>query len=172
MEEGNEAGNEGNEAETRCVDFRNQLALAAHLFLTEEKRIKPDDIKMDATQSQAPRLVRALQLADVARIVVPERAFMLRRASKSLREAVEAARPAVEIRVKRGTLAAQMEEGLIDLQQWCLVKTFRLPPGHIGAEGAARLAAVLGQCPSLARLDFGGNLIALPPPFYLYLHPT
>jgi len=120
---------------------------------------KPDQIKVDAAQPQASGLVRVLKLEDgVARTIIPQgHTLILRRASKALREAVEAARPAVKIKAKRGTSVAKLEGGLVGLQQWCLVTSLDLLAIRTGFEGAGRLAAVLGQCPSLAHLDLDYN---------------
>jgi len=44
------------------------------------------------------------------------------------------------------------------MMKWCRITTINLSNARIGAEGAGRLAAVLGQCAaSLAHLDLCAN---------------
>ena len=61
------------------------------------------------------------------------------------------------IKVRQGQRTESVEKGILDMTTSCRITAIDLSSARIGAEGAGRLAAVLGQCPSLAHLDLGGN---------------
>ena len=105
----------------------------------------------------ASALLQALQAIpqELARMILPgARACMLREVSKALKKAVENARPAVPIKVKRVTPVVRFEEGLVNLLRWCFIAAVDLSAVSIGAEGAGRLAAVLGQVPVGSPISF------------------
>ena len=109
---------------------------------------------VDVVPSSA--LVRALEAVEkeLARRVIPgERSVMLRQVSRPMRAAMERVRPPALIKVKRGQRAQTVERGMLDMTQWGRITAIVLSNVEIGAAGAARLAAVLGQCPSLVHLD-------------------
>ena len=95
---------------------------------------------------------------ELTRMILPgRRACMLREVSKALKRAVENARPAVPIAVKRVTPIVRLVQGMINLLRWCVVEAVDLSAISIGAEGAGRLMVVLRRCPSLALLNLGYN---------------
>ena len=95
---------------------------------------------------------------ELARMILPgRRACRLREVSKALKRAVENARPAVPITVKRVTPIVRLVQGMINLLRWCVVEAVDLSAISIGAEGAGRLMVVLRRCPSLALLNLGYN---------------
>ena len=109
---------------------------------------------VDVVPSSA--LVRALEAVEkeLARRIIPgERSVMLRQVSRPMRAAMERVRPPALIKVKRGQRAQTVERGMLDMTQWGRITAIVLSNVEIGAAGAARLAAVLVQCPSLVRLD-------------------
>ena len=101
-------------------------------------------------------LVRALEAMEeeLARRVMPgERSVMLRQVSKTMRTAMERVRPPAMIKVRRGQRTKSVEQGILDMTTWCRITAIDLSSAEVEAEGAGMLAAVLGQCPSLAHLD-------------------
>ena len=95
---------------------------------------------------------------EVARRIVPaERAVMLLSVSRAMREAIKRVRPVARVKVKMLQTMERVEGGLPAMSQWLLVTTLDLSFLRIEYEGAERLAAVLGQCPSLAHLNLGEN---------------
>ena len=69
--------------------------------------------------------------------------------------------PPAMIKVKKGQtfLTESVTTAILDMMKWCRITTINLSNATIGAEGAERLAAVLGQCASLAHLDLCENRI-------------
>ena len=69
--------------------------------------------------------------------------------------------PPAIIKVKKGKTFLVQSRGvqgaMLDMMKWCRISTINLSNATIGAEGAGRLAVVLGQCASLAHLDLQGN---------------
>ena len=116
----------------------------------------------DTGGSAPSELARALEVVEVevARRIVPaERAVMLRRVSRSMRAAMEVIKPAGVIRVKRGQGEEEVTASLVRMMQWCRITALNLSGTgwRLGREGMERLAAVLGQCASLAHLNLRGN---------------
>ena len=95
------------------------------------------------------------------RIIPAERSVMLLQVSKTMRTAMQRVSPPAMIKVKKGqTLLTESIQGaMLDMMKWCRITTINLSNATIRAEGAGRLAAVLGQCASLAHLDLSGNKI-------------
>ena len=91
-----------------------------------------------------------------------ERAVMLGATSKRVRALLARMQrrvPAV-VHVVKGASMDAVAGGLVKLQGWCQVVKLDLTRGfatRIGAEGAERLAGVLGQCSSLAVLNLAEN---------------
>ena len=135
-------------------------------------------------------LVRGLEELEeqlVWRVIPAKRAVMMQQVSKTLRRAMERVKPPAMIKVKENQGMERVEKGLREMTRWaritaidvadCEIKAaetralaavlgqcsslahLHLRFNSIGAEGAGRLAAALGQCPSLAHLDLGGNSI-------------
>jgi hypothetical protein len=53
-----------------------------------------------------------------------------------------------------------VKNAIRDMMKWCRITAIDLSYANIKADGVGRrLAAVLGQCASLAHLDLGGNKI-------------
>ena len=93
------------------------------------------------------------------RMVPAERAVMLLSVSRAARAAMERVRPAARVKAKGEQGIETVEGGLCAFLRWCRVTMLELSRQGIRAEGVARLAAVLGQSPSLAHLDLGNNNI-------------
>ena len=107
-------------------------------------------------------LVRGLEGLDeqlVWRVVPAKRAVMMQQVSKTVRRAMERVKPPAMIKVKKNQGMEKVEEGLREMTRWARITAIDLADCKIKAEGAGRLAAVLGQCPSLAHLNLGGNFI-------------
>ena len=96
-------------------------------------------------------------------VVCPaERAVMLGATSKRVRALLAGMQRRVPaaVRVVESASMDAVAGGLGGLQGWCRVVKLDLQRGwrhRIGAEGADRLAGVLGQCSSLAELNLAGN---------------
>ena len=110
----------------------------------------------------APALVRALETMEeelAIRMIPGERSVMLLQVSKTMRTAMQRVSPPAMIKVKKGQgcLTESVKHAILDMMKWCRITTINLSNATIGAEGAGRLAAVLGQCASLAHLDLRGN---------------
>ena len=144
-------------------------------------------------------LVRGLQELEeqlVWRVIPAKRAVMMQQVSKTVRRAMERVKPPAMIKVKKNQGMERVAEGLREMTRWARITAINLADSQIkaekfgpfigalgagrlaaalgqcsslvhlnlhrnsiGDEEAGRLAAVLGQCPSLAHLDIGGNSI-------------
>ena len=82
-------------------------------------------------------------------ILPARRSCMLRGMSKALQKAVENARLAVQIKVKRGTHVARIADGLGNLLLWWLLAAVYLSEVSISAEGAGRLEQAGGGAPAV-----------------------
>ena len=91
------------------------------------------------------------------RIIPGERSVMLLQVSKTMRTAMQRVRPPAMIKVKKGQQTGGVENAILDMMKWCRITAIDLSYAKKGAEGAGRLAAVLGQCASLAHLDLCRN---------------
>jgi hypothetical protein len=146
------------ESSTSTEDRRSaRQASTARLWAAEREL-------MASAARPAPAMFALLGVKEMAgRIIPAERAVLLLSVSREVREAVESVRPAAQVKAKRGQGMETVESGLSALSRWCRITALDLSSLSIEAEGAGRLAAVLGQCTSLARL----NLWALPTSFNL-----
>jgi len=109
-------------------------------------------------------LVRVLETMEeelAIRIIPEERFVMLLQVSKTMRTAMQRVRPPAMIKVKKGQtfLTESVKNAILGMMKWCRITHINLSNATIGAEGAGRLAAVLGQCASLARLNLERNEI-------------
>ena len=109
-------------------------------------------------------LVRAMGTMEeelAIRLIPAERSVMLLQVSKTMRTAMQRVSPPAMIKVKKGKifLTKSVQSAILDMMKWCRITTINLSNAKIRAEGAGRLAAVLGQCASLAHLDLGNNEI-------------
>ena len=107
-------------------------------------------------------LVRALETMEeelAIRMIPGERSVMLLQVSKTMRTAMQRVSPPAMIKVKKGHtfLTESVKNAILDMMKWCRITAIDLSNAKIRAEGAGRLAAVLGQCASLAHLDIGSN---------------
>ena len=68
-------------------------------------------------------------------------------------------RPPAMIKVKQGQRTESVKKAILDMMKWCRITAINLSNATIRAEWAGGLAAVLGQCASLAHLDLGDNVI-------------
>ena len=95
------------------------------------------------------------------RVIPEERSVMLLQVSKTMRTAMQRVRPPAMIKVKKGQtlLTESVKKAILDMMKWCRITAINLSNARIGDEGAGRLAAVLGQCASLAHLDLCNNRI-------------
>ena len=103
-------------------------------------------------------LVRALETMEeelAIRIIPEERSVMLLQVSKTMRTAMQRVSPPAMIKVKKGQtlLTESVQSAMLDMMKWCRITAINPSNATIRAEGAGRLAAVLGQCASLAHLD-------------------
>ena len=95
---------------------------------------------------------------ELARRVMPaERAVMMRQVSKTVRTAMGRVKPPAMIKVKKNQGMERVAEGLREMTRWARITAIDLADCEIKAEGAGRLAAVLGQCSSLAHLYLDSN---------------
>ena len=69
--------------------------------------------------------------------------------------------PPAMIKVKKGHtfLTESVQSAILDMMKWCRITALNLSNATIGAEGAGRLAAGLGQCASLTHLNLRYNQI-------------
>ena len=107
-------------------------------------------------------LVRGLEELEeqlVWRVIPAERAVMMQQVSKTVRRAMERVKPPAMIKVKKTQKMARVEWGLREMTRWARITAIDLADCEIEAEGAGRLAAALGQCPSLAHLIINSNSI-------------
>ena len=94
------------------------------------------------------------------RVIPEERSVMLLQVSKTMRTAMQRVSPPAMIKVKKGHFFTEsVKNAILDMMKWCRITAINLSNATIGAEGAGGLAAVLGQCASLAHLDLGWNEI-------------
>ena len=96
------------------------------------------------------------------RIITGKRSVMLLQVSKTMRTAMQRVSPPAMIKVKKGQtlLTESVKTAILDMMKWCRITAIDLSYANIKADGVGRrLAAVLGQCASLAHLDLGGNKI-------------
>ena len=104
------------------------------------------------TASTAPSaLMRALETMEeelAIRLIPEERSVMLLQVSKTMRTAMQRVSPPAMIKVKEGEtfLTESVKNAMLDMMKWCRITTINLSNATIRAEGAGRLAAVLGQC--------------------------
>ena len=113
-------------------------------------------------QNEGTMLVRALETMEeelAIRIIPEKRSVMLLQVSKTMRTAMQRVSPPAMIKVKKGQtlLTESVKTAILDMMKWCRITAINLSNSTIGAEGAGRLAAVLGQCASLAHLDLCYN---------------
>ena len=82
------------------------------------------------------------------RVIPEERSVMLLQVSKTMRTAMQRVSPPAMIKVKKGqtSLTESVKDAILDMMKWCRITTINISNATIGAEGAGRLAAVLGQC--------------------------
>ena len=109
-------------------------------------------------------LVRVLETMEeelAIRVIPEERSVMLLQVSKTMRTAMQRVSPPAMIKAKEGEtyLTESVQRAMLDMIKWCRITAIDLSNATIGAEGAGRLAAVLGQCASLAHLDLQENRI-------------
>ena len=97
-------------------------------------------------------LVRALETMEeelAIRVIPEERSVMLLQVSKTMRTAMQRVSPPAMIiaKLNRGQaiLTESVKNAMLDMMKWCRITTITLSNARIGAEGAGRLAAVLGQ---------------------------
>ena len=97
-------------------------------------------------------LVRVLETMEeelAIRVIPAERSVMLLQVSKTMRTAMQRVRPPAMIKVKKGQgtfLTESVKNAMLNMMEWCRITTINLSNATIRAEGAGRLAAVLGQC--------------------------
>ena len=91
------------------------------------------------------------------RLIPAGMTLMLLQVSKTMRTAMQRVSPPAMIKVRRGQRPESVKNAMLDMMKWCRITAIDLSNATIRAEGAERLAAVLGQCTSLAHLNFQGN---------------
>ena len=109
-------------------------------------------------------LLRALATMEeelAIRVIPEKRSVMLLQVSKTMRTAMLRVRPPAMIKVKKGQtfLTESIQSAMLDMMKRCRLTAINLTNATIRAKGAGRLAAVLGQCASLAHLDLHWNRI-------------
>ena len=67
--------------------------------------------------------------------------------------------PPAMIKVKKNEGMKRVEVGMREMTRWARITILDLDGCKIQGAGAGRLAAALGQCPSLAHLDLSINSI-------------
>ena len=105
-------------------------------------------------------LVRALETMEeelAIRVIPGERSVMLLQVSKTMRTALQRVSPPAMIKVKAGQQPGSVQTAILHMIKWCRITAIDLSNATIRAEGAGRLAAVLGQCASLAHLNLRAN---------------
>ena len=65
--------------------------------------------------------------------------------------------PPAMIKVKKGQRPESVKHAMLIMMKWCRITTIHLIDANVQADGVNKLAAVLGQCASLAHLDLRGN---------------
>ena len=93
------------------------------------------------------------------RVIPGERSVMLLQVSKTMRTAMQRVSPPAMIKANKGHtfLTESVKNAILGMMKWCRITTINLSNATIRAEGAGRLAAVLGQCASLDHLDLHWN---------------
>ena len=91
------------------------------------------------------------------RVIPEERSVMLLQVSKTMRTAMHRVRPPAMITVKQGQRTESVKNAMLNLMKWCRITAIDLSYTSIKADGVGRLAAVLGQCASLAHLGLRMN---------------
>ena len=113
--------------------------------------------------TSAPALVSALETMEeelAIRVIPEERSVMLLQVSKTMRTAMQRVSPPAMIQKKKGeTFTRSIQGAILDMMKWCRITALDLSYTNINADGMGRLAAVLGQCASLAHLNLSGNKI-------------
>ena len=112
--------------------------------------------------SNLSALVRVLETMEeelAIRVIPGERSVMLLQVSKTMRTAMQRVRPPAMIQVKRGQRPESVKNAMLNMMKWCRITAIELLNANIQADGVGRLAAVLGQCASLAHLNLAGNEI-------------
>ena len=107
-------------------------------------------------------LVRVLETMEeelAIRVIPEERSVMLLQVSKTMRTAMQRVSPPAMIKVKKGQRPETLKHAMLNMMKWCRITAIDRFNANIKAHGVGRLAAVLGQCASLAHLDLGGNEI-------------
>ena len=72
---------------------------------------------------------------------------------------MERVKPLVLIKVKKNKGMTRVEEGIRAMTRWARITIISLDGCKFKGAEAGRLAAALGQCPSLAHLNLDGNSI-------------
>ena len=102
------------------------------------------------TASTAPSaLVMALETMEeelAIRLIPAGMTLMLLQVSKTMRTAMQRVRPPAMIKVKWGQRPERVGNAMLNMMKWCRITAIDLSYAKKGAEGAGRLAAVLGQC--------------------------
>ena len=115
------------------------------------------------TASTAPSaLERTLEMMEeelAVRLIPAGMTLMLLQVSKKMRTAMQRVSPPAMIKVKRGQRPESVKNAMLDMMKWCRITAIDLSYTNINADGVGRLAAVLGQCASLAHLDLRDNEI-------------
>ena len=93
------------------------------------------------------------------RVIPEERSVMLLQVSKTMRTAMQRVRPPAMIKVKRGQRPESVENAMLNMMKWCRITAIDLSYTNLQPDGVGKLAAVLWQCASLARLNLNGNRI-------------
>ena len=105
-------------------------------------------------------LVRVLETMEeelAIRVIPEERSVMLLQVSKTMRTVMRRVSPPALIKVKQGQRPESVKNAMLNMMKWCRITAIDLFNANIQADGVGRLAAVLGQCVSLAHLDLAGN---------------
>ena len=88
------------------------------------------------------------------RLIPQERSVMLLQVSKTMRTAMQRVSPPAMIKVKRGQRPESVKNAMLNMMKWCRITAIDLSYTSIKV---GRLAAMPGQCASLAHLDLAGN---------------
>ena len=109
-------------------------------------------------------LLRALATMEeelAIRVIPGERSVMLLQVSKTMRTAMQRVSPPAMMKMKKGqtVLTESIKHAILDMMKWCRITALDLSYTNINADGMVRLAAVLGQCASLAHLNLVDNEI-------------
>ena len=105
------------------------------------------------------RVLETMEEELAIRIIPAERSVMLLQVSKTMRTAMQRVSPPAMIKVKQGQRPESVKHAMLNMMKWCRITTIDLFNANVQAEGVNRLAAVLGQCASLAHLNLCANKI-------------